>query len=375
MKKISSLLKYLLPTSVLVFFISFILLSTTQAATLSAVYLFMSRLKIDLDGVTAGETVEMILAIDTASSVSSGGTITIEFPDAEDGFWCRATGALTVVTQASSAADLSGTNWQIDSGLPKSGTALAASCTPGAGAGTVDTITITNVGALTAATTYGVKLSNGTAAGVLGTDDTAGEHVITVNANYGGAPIDSKSFKIYLVSDDVVIVQATVSAVPTVVCTISSNSVNLGTLYPGGAYATGTHTISTSTTSNGYYWAVYGTGDGATDAGLYNSTTLIPSGATATLDLTNAAIYGFGMTLSDPDSTDPATVTTNFVDTTAGTFGTIDRLYSGAKMVLYQNGTQASAEPSTVTYGAKAQAAATPGTYYEYVYFICGGYY
>ena len=373
MKKILSLLKYLLPTSVLIFFVSFILLSTTQAATLAAVYLFMSRLKVDLDGVSAGETVEMILAIDTASAVTSGGTVTIEFPDGEDAMWCRTAGALTVATQASSAADLTGSNWQIDSGLPNSGSALTAACAQGSGAGSVDKITISNVGALTAGTTYGAKLSSNT--GKLGTDDTAGEHIINVAANYGGTPIDSKSFKIYLVTYDVVVITATVSAVPSVVCAISSNSVNLGTLYPGGTYATGSHTISTSTTSSGYYWAVYGTGDSSTDAGLYNATTLIPSGATATLDLTNAAVYGFGMTLSDPDSTDPATVTTNFVDTTVGTFGTIDRLYSGAKLVLYQNGTQGTTEQSTVTYGAKAQAAATSGTYNEYVYFICGGYY
>lgn len=332
----------------------------------------MSRLKVNLDG-TAGKTVEMILAIDTASAVTTGGSITIEFPDTEDGMWCRTAGTLTVAAQTSSVADLTGTNWQIDAGLPTSGT-LAAACTKGS-TGSVDTLTITNVGALTAGTTYGVKLSNGSSSGVLGTDDTAGEHIVTVTAKYSGTPVDSKSFKIYLVTDDVVVVTATVSDVPSVVCSISSNSVNLGTLYPGGTYATGTHTISTSTTSSGYYWAVYGTGDSSTDAGLYNGTTLIPSGTTATLDLTNASIYGFGMTFSDPDATDPATVTTNFVNTTAGTFGTIDRLYSGAKLVLYQNGTQGTTEQSTVTYGAKAQAAATSGTYNEYVYFICGGYY
>ncbi len=372
MKKIVPILKYLLPTSVLIFFVSFLLLATTQAATLAAVYVFMSRIKVNLAG-TAGQTVEMIIAIDTASAVTTGGTITIEFPDGDDTNWCRTTGALTVTSVASSAADLAGQNWQIDSGLPTSGT-LTAACVQG-GAGTVDKITISNVGALTAGTTYGVKLANGSAAGVLGTDDTAGEHIVTVSANYSGAVVDSKSFKLYLVTDDVVVVSATVSDVPSVVCTISANSVNLGTLYPGGTYATGTHTISTTTTSNGYYWAVYGTGDNSTDAGLYNSTTLIPSGATATLDLTSPTIYGFGMTFSDPDATDPATVTTNFVNTPTGTFGTIDRLYSGAKLVLYQNGTQGTAEQSTVTYGAKAQAAATSGTYYEYVYFICGGYY
>lgn len=371
MRKILSALKFLVPTFVLVFFVSFLLLATTQAATLAAVYVFLSRIKVNLNG-TAGQTVEMIVAIDTATAVSSGGTVTIEFPDADDAMWCRTAGALTVATQASSAADLSVTNWQIDSGLPNSGSSLTAACVQG-GVGSVDKITINNVGALSAGTTYGVKLSNNT--GLLGTDDTAGEHILTISANYGGVPVDSKSFKVYLVTDDVVVVSATVSDVPSVVCTISANTVNLGTLYPGGAYATGSHTISTTTTSSGYYWAVYGTGDGSTDAGLWNSTTLIPSGATATLDFTNAAIYGFGLTLSDPDAAGAAAVTANFVDTTTGTFGTIDRLYTGAKMVLYQNGTQGSAEQSTVTYGAKAQAAATSGSYSEYVYFVCGGYY
>ena len=370
MKKLINKLKYILPAIFFVFVISFLIISTTQAATLSAVYLFLSRLKVNLDGTT--NPVEMILAIDTASAIPSGGTITIEFPDAEDSMWCRTAGSLTITAQASSAADLSGGNWQIDTALPNSGTALAGTCAQG-GVGTVDKITISNVGALAAGTTYGVKIAGNV--GKLGTDDTVGEHIITVSANSGGTPIDSKSLKIYLVTDDVVVVSATVSDIPTVSCNISTNSVNLGTLYPGGTYATGSHTISTSTTSNGYYWAVYGTGNNSTDAGLWNGTTLIPSGATATLDLTSSSVYGFGMTLSDPDGGDPATVSTNFVNTPTGTFGTIDRLYSGAKLVLSQSGTQGSAEPSTVTYGAKAQAAATSGSYTEYVYFICGGYY
>lgn len=371
MKNIIAKLKYILPTSVFVFILSFLIVSSIQAGTLSAVYLYLSRIKVNLNG-TTGQTVEMILAIDTVSNIPSGGTITIDFPDVEDSQWCRTAGALTVTSQTSSAVDSTGSTWQIDSGLPNSGTALIAACSQG-GASTTDKITISNVGALTAGTTYGVKLANGV--GLLGTDDTVGEHIITISANSGGAPIDSKSFKIYLVTNDVVVVSATVSTIPNVSCSISSNAVNLGTLYPGGTYSTGTHTISTSTTAEGYYWAVYGTGDGSTDAGLWNSTTLIPSGPTATLDFTTPAVYGFGMTFSDPDATDSAAVTTNFVNTTPGVFGTIDRLYSGAKLVLYQSGTQGSAEPSTVTYAAKAQSAATSGAYTEYVYFVCGGYY
>ena len=368
MKKIIGFLKYVIPTTLLVLILSFLIVTATQAATLSAVYVFLSRLKINLNG-TGTQAVEMILAIDTSTPVASGSTIKIEFPDAEDTRWCRTAGALTVAGVASSAVDLPASNWSIDAALP--GT-LSATCTQG-GTGTVDTITISNVGALTAGTTYGVKISAGT--GTLGTDSTAGEHVLNISVNVGGVPIDSKSIKIYLVNDDAVVVSATVADIASVSCSISSNSVNLGTLYPGGTYATGSHTIGTSTTSNGYYWAVYGTGDGSTDAGLWSGTTLIQSGPTATLNLASATVYGFGMTLSDPDGTDPATVTTNFVNTTPGIFGTIDRLYSGAKLVLYQNGIQASSEPSTVTYGAKAQPTARAGTYTEYIYFICGGYY
>ena len=370
MKKIISFLKYVIPTILLVLMLSFLIVTATQAATLSAVYVFLSRLKINLNG-TGTQAVEMILAIDTSTAVGSGSTIKIEFPDAEDAKWCRSAGALTVTGVTNSAADLASTNWSIDAALPTTGT-LAATCAQG-GTGTVDTITISNVGALTAGTTYGVKISAGT--GTIGTDSTAGEHILNISVNAGGVPVDSKSIKIYLVNDDTVVVTATVADIASVSCSISSNSVNLGTLYPGGTYATGSHTIGTSTTSNGYYWAVYGTGDGSTDAGLWSGTTLIQSGPTATLDLASATVYGFGMTLSDPDGTDPATVTTNFVNTTPGIFGTIDRLYSGAKLVLYQNGIQASSEPSTVTYGAKAQPTAPAGNYTEYVYFICGGYY
>lgn len=367
-----SALKYTIPTALVVLFFAFLIVSTTQAATLTAAYLFLSRIKTNLAGST-GQTVEMILAIDTATAIPSGGTITIEFPDAEDTKWCRTAGDLTVASTASSVADPSGGNWQIDEGLPNSGGTLGATCSVGSGS-TADKITITNVGALTAGTTYGVSIANNI--GTLGTDSTAGEHVITVSANQGGIPIDSKSFKIYLVADDVVVVSATVSDIPTVNCGISANSVNLGTLYAGGTYATGSHTISTSTTSNGYYWAVYGTGQGTTgDAGLWNGTTLIPSGPTDRLDLSSPSVYGFGLTLTDPDATDPATVAPNFVTTPVGTFGTIDRLFTGAKLVLSQSGTQSNVEPSTVTYGAKAQASATSGSYLEHVYFVCGGYY
>ena len=348
----------------------------SNAGALAAVYLYLSRIEANVAG--SAEKLELVLAIDPGQSIPTAGTITLYFPDADDGMWCRTAGALTVTAITSSAADQASTNWAIEAGLPTSGT-LTATCAQGSGPSSVDTITITNVGALTAGTTYGVKLANGSTAGVIGTDDTAGEHEITVEAK-SGTTIDSSTFKVYLIANDTVVVSATVSSVPSVNCTISSNTVNLGSLYPGGSYATGTHTIttSTSTTTSGYYWAAYGEGDGSTDAGLYKSTAttdLLASTGSATIALTGVDSEGFGMTLSDPDAGGAATVVADFSDASAGTFGALDRAPAGAQLILYQNANQSSGESSTVTYGARAASSAQAGSYQESVTFVCGGYY
>lgn len=347
---------------------------TSKADTLAAAYLYLSRIKAGIDGSTA--TVEYILAIDTTQTIPSGGTVTITFPDADDTHWCRAAGALTVAGVTGSAADMSATNWAIDSALPSSST-LSATCAQGSGSASSDSITISDVGALTAGTTYGVKLSNGSSAGVLGTDNTSGEHVITIEAK-NGTTIDSSTFKVYLVTNDVVVVSATVSSVPSISCVITTNAVNLGSLYPGGSFSTATHTISTSTstTTRGYYWAAYGQGDGSTDAGLYQSATyLIPSTGSTTIDLTGVDAEGFGMTVSDPDAGGAATVPSDFSNATSGTFGALDRGTAGARLILHQNGAQSSSESATITYGARASSSAQAGSYSESVTFVCGGYY
>jgi len=375
---VRSILVITLVVSFITFFVS-TLSFQSRAAALSDLYIYLSRIETNVAGST--ETLEIVLAINTTTTIPTGGTVSIYFPDADDGMWCRTAGALTVTAVTASAADLSGTDHDIDAGLPTSGT-LTAACTKGSGASSVDTITISGVGTVTAGTTYGVKLANGTAAGVIGTDDTAGSHDLTVEAK-NGTTIDSSTVKIYLIANDTVVVSATVSASPSVICSIGGDfTMSLGTLYPGGSYALSeTHTIATETagTTQGYYWAAYGLGDGSTDAGLYKSnatTYLIPSGATATLDLTVAGSEGFGMTLSDPDAAGAAVVSTNFVDTSVGTFGTLDIGPAGAKLILYQNGTQLTgADTSTVTYGARASTAAEAGNYQESVTFSCGGYY
>lgn len=360
-----TLFKFGLPTTLTVGIASFILIFTSHAATLADAYLYLNRIRGNL---TFG--IEYILAINTTSSFTSGTTVTIEFPDNQDGSWCRTAGTLTATGVTSSTADLSGTDWNIDASLPGS---LSATCTKGI-TGTADKITITGVGALTAGTTYGVKIVGST--GVLGTH-AAGQHNVTVSV-IKDALINSMTFKIQTVSSDQVVVSATVAKTPSVTCSISTNTVNLGTLYPGGNYSVATQTI-TSTATNGYYWAAYGTGNGSIgDAGLYKSTPttyLIPSGPTSTLDLRVANSEGFGITLSDPDGIGPATVATNFVDTTLGVFGTLDRGTQGAKLILSKGAVAATNETSTITYGARAGTSAVAGSYQETVTYVCGGYF
>jgi len=342
----------------------------SNAGALTAAYLYLSRIKTDINGSSA--TVEYVLAIAPTQTIPTGGTVTLYFPDGDDASWCRTAGSLTVAGVAASAADMTSTNWDIDSALPTSGT-LTAACTQGSGASSVDTITISSVGALTAGTTYGVKITNGSTAGVIGTDDTAGEHEVTAEAK-NGTTIDSGTFKVYLIANDQVVVSATVASTPSVNCSISANTVDLGSLYPGGSYSTGYHTITTS----GYYWAVYGQGDGSTDAGLYKSsatTYLLASTGSTTIDLRTAGVEGFGLTATDPDGAGSANVSSDFGSGTAGVFGSLDRGPAGAQLLIYQNGSQSSAESSTITYGAKAGTSAVAGSYQETVTFACGGYY
>ncbi len=353
---------------ILTFFLLIVPVFRSQAASLTSVYFYLSRMKAGIDG-TGTNIVEYVIAFTPSQNIPAGGTVTLVTGDLG---WCRTAGSdLTVAGVTSSPADATSTNWDIDSALP--GT-LTGSCTVGA---TNDTITVSGVTALTAGTTYGVKITNGTTAKI-GTNATAGTHYVTVEVK-SGITIDSSTIGIQLVADDQVVVTADVTASPSVTCTLGSNTVSLGSLYPGGSYATGTHTLSTTTssTADGYYWAVYGLGSG-TDAGLYKSTAttyLIPSTGSTTIDLRGIGTEGFGMTASDPDAADTATVATDFADTTAGVFGALDTGSAGAQLLLSQIGAQTSAESSTITYGARAGASAQTGSYQETVTFVCGGYY
>lgn len=367
-----SLLLFLLSIGIVFFLVpSF----KSDAAVFQGLYVYTSRMKAGLNG-ASGNQIEYVVAITPTQAIPSGGTLKIYFPDTGSGDWCRTAGALTVSGVSTSPVDLAGTYWDITTALP--GT-LSASCAKGtgSGAGTPDTMSVTSVGALSAGTTYGVKISNST--GILGTANDTVNTLMYLVEMYSGSVIDSGAFKFKLLAEDQVTITATVQEAPSITCTISPTSIDLGVLYPGGSYATGTNTITaqTSSSANGYYWAVYGKGNG-TNSGLYKSTAtvyLLPS-TSPTMNLAAMGAEGFGLTASTPTPANSGTVSADFVDTTPGTFGGLGASGTpGAKLLIQKNSAQTVLSSSTITYGARAGNSAQPGSYTETVTFVCGGYY
>jgi hypothetical protein len=347
-----------------------LLLSPTfksDAATLSAAYVMLSRMQA---GLSSG--IEIYIGLETSQTIPTGGTLTLEFPLTDDTEWCRTAGTLTATGVTSTPADSSG-DYDINTALP--GT-LSASCAQGDGTTDPDTITITGLTELTVAGgTYGVKIVGNT--GALGTSVSTSSRLVTLTVR-NGTTVDTKTFGINLVADDQVDITATVVDVPTVTCSISTNSVGLGNLYIGGTYVTATHTISTttSTSASGYFWSVYGQGNGSTDAGLWKSsatTHLIPSNnASTTVDISTTNSEGFGMNTTVPTG---ATSGSGFSGNGAGVFGSVGLGASEAELLLSHIGPETSGDTATITYGARAGTGAVAGSYAETITFTCGGYY
>lgn len=330
-----------------------------NAASFSQIYLYPSTISANQ------ENVEYIIAIKPSATTTTTGTLTITFTEEESQKYCKAAGTDLTVTAITS------TPVGTTTALPGTLTGLCTSTT-----NTTDTIVIEGITTLTSNTLYGVKISNGTTA-KLGTP-SAGPQKITITLS-AGTRTDSNTFKTYFVGtngttigdSDTVTIKATVDPVPTISCNINTPTVNIGTIPKGGNYVTATGTISASTNARyGYYWAIYGKGNGTT-AGLYKSTTpthLISSyNDTGTINL--ATTTGFGIQASNQS----ATIGSNF---SAGStiFGSLGVGSSQAK-ILVSKGSTASEEITTLTLGAKASTSAEAGSYTETLTFICGGYY
>ena len=235
----------------------------SRADVLGEGFLFLERMQADV----ATEMTVMFTPSTTLNEEDNIREFRIIFPGVGAGVWCLADNAELTITGVSASPVEQG-SWTINAALPHhdEGTVdLEARCHQG-GAGGNDYIEVVNIGSLTSGISYGFTLDADVSVFKTG---SAGEHLISYQLEEGEV-VENLTFGINLLPTDQVIVTTEVLPVDTISCTVGGN-VELPDLFPGGPYVTGNHTLFTDATT-GFYWTVYGVGNGTNEAGLYKST-------------------------------------------------------------------------------------------------------
>jgi hypothetical protein len=272
----------------------------------------------------------------TVGAVSGGAGINkviIVTPDDDDNKWCRTAGTDLVAT---------GCTDETSTALP--GT-LTAKCVVGSGASSYDIITVEAVNDLTATTKYCVDIVQaGTPTALLGTDDTAGSHAMTIKTNNGTVDIDQGDAIIHLVTDDTVVTTATVPASLSF-DVVGDETMGFGTLSTtasrwadtaedGEPAATAAHTITAGTNSTGGY-SMTVKGDTLKSTGTPTDTIT----AITTEGTLNIGSEEFGLRITS----------------TGGTGITIDTAYDNSPVdTYYYGGTASTADSIAVCAGASA---------------------
>ena len=248
-------------------------------------------------------------------------------PLADNTKWCRTAGT-----------DLTATGCTDESSTSLPGT-LTAACTQGNGIDTYDTITVSGVNNLAATIKYCVDIAQaGTPTALLGTDDTAGSHAITIKTNTGAADVDTGDAIIHLVADDQVAVSASVSA--SLSFSISDTTIGFGTITTDTIrYATGdtngadsapvanlpVNLIASTNSTSGLTITV-----SSANAGLSGPATIAAAASTAVTSTTEGyGVYGKGaasLTIHEGfnnDTISDVAVTTS-AQTFASTTGTVN---------------------------------------------------
>lgn len=150
----------------------------------------------------AGQSHQVFFSPNT-SLPGSTNTVVFQFPDGDDGTWCRIAGSDLVVSGMTNPVGAT------ENATPLPGT-LTADCTIGAGGGSIDTITVSGVGPLTAGTVYGWSVSDGATA-TLGTPPPAQGLMVTLSTTNGTSTIDSMFFFLSVITSDQVSITAVVA--------------------------------------------------------------------------------------------------------------------------------------------------------------------
>lgn len=273
-----------------------------RAATLTHVRDYLLRQQANL---ASGEGHQLFFSPAT-SLPGSGNSLVYEFPDYQDGQWCRTPGNDLTVT------GIVDPNGDTENAVPLPGT-LIASCTQGSGVGSVDTITITGVDPLTAGTVYGVKVEDGTTA-TLGTPAAGQGLVVILSTTDGITTIDSLLFYISTISNDQVVVSAIVAS------TTPPSSTNPTVVFNGYSAPHGTVTVIRN---------------GAVTAGTAAADSLAKFSLTLTDQPTGAVVYE--VTGVDADGSTLSSVTFG-LNLSVSTTTVINGVFLGPSIAVDKNG-------------------------------------
>lgn len=349
----SKILKVFFIAVALVLIITPVVIFRLNASSLGEGYLFLGSMKTN----TSSDIMGMFTPGSDFTVTAESKELRIYFPESE-GLWCKdetnTVGNLTISAIGSGQSPIDQGDWSIDQPLP--GT-LVATCYQGL-EGANDYIAITGIGDLSQGQSYGFKIDENI--NVFKTGPNVGSNLISYQL-IEDTKTETLSFSISLLSNDKIIVGAYVVDTDTITCSVGDN-VNLGTLYLGGSYVTGSHSLGVSSSGTGFYWTVRGQ-----NAGLSHTSedaVLSSLGVGGIVDLITGE--GFGLVIS---SSTLGAIQPNYLSTTPGEFGEID---TDANLILMSDNSGVGAY--NVTLGARASISAVSGPYQESLTYVCGGY-
>ncbi len=340
-----------------------------NAADLTDVKDRMNRME---DSLSSGVEHNLIWTQTTAITAGEDAvSVTMQFPDGDDGTWCATAGSINAVGITSDPSH-SGVIVDPDQG----GSALSATCAQGSGASSYDTITVSNLDELPGATTYGINMDDG-GTGALGTPTTSTTGVVLVTVT-DGAVTDTGYLNLEIVDDDTVTVTASVK--PVLECSLDTTSVAFGDVTPNAGAASATNSdldiaLETNAT-NGYAWVVYDEGD-TTNPGLYDSgvSSIIGSADDSynnTADLSTTT-EGYGIYMDDPDGAGAADVDDRYDGGATSDVGGFEVGTDSAIAAIVDTAATTASESSNVTFVVNVNASTPIGDYTDDVTFVCVG--
>ena len=352
-KKMSKILKVFLVAVAFVLIMMPLVIFRSNASSLGESYLFLGSMQTDV----GTDMIGLFTPGSNFTVTAESKEFRIYFPESE-GAWCKdemnTVGNLSVSPVGLGESPIDQGDWSIDQGLP--GT-LVATCYQGV-QGANDYIAITGIDNLSQGQSYGFKIDENT--NVFKTGPNVGSNLISYQL-IEADKTETLSFSIALLSNDKIIIGAYVVDTDTITCSVGDN-VNLGTLYLGGSYVTGNHSLGVSSSGTGFYWTVRGQNAGL--AHTSEDAVLSSLGVGGIVDL--IAGEGFGLVIS---SSTLGTIQPNYLSTTPGEFGEID---TDANLILMSDNSGTGAY--NITLGARASISAVSGPYQESLTYVCGGY-